>query len=155
MGIVLIVLSTYYCWARADDLLRRGIRITTDQKKEKVERDSLRRKIGREEESTKEFEDIVTALKQSGAQPNPELPKALAGLRQSTLASEEILKQRDLKAAEIEGATDEAQLAQIELRLVRWLGAAGILIGLHLSAYGFINWRRIQLIQDELLRKQR
>ena len=155
MGIVLIVASTYYCWARADDLLRRAIRITTDQKKERIERDSLRKKIELEDKFTKDLQASITALKESGAQLNPELPKALAELQRSALASEEILKQRDLKGAEIEGATEEAQFAQMQLKLVRWIGAAGIIIGIHLSAYGFVNWRKIQIIQDELLRKQR
>ncbi|MEA3189088.1 MAG: hypothetical protein QOD99_2918 [Chthoniobacter sp.] len=64
-------------------------------------------------------------------------------------------KQISLNVKTIESRRREIDFLANERFLVRWVTAAGILLGIWLSVYGFRNWRTLQLHQDKMLLAQK
>lgn len=159
-GLLFIAVSLYAIRTGSDSIQRKLIWLERDEAIHNAERDAIQ-----PGDQNGALAAALEKLKPPGEkasieekQAYVEQAEAQAAEVQARISSvqEEGQKWREAfyRSANMIATQKEIILSAKQLQTIRWVGAGFIAIGSALAYYGFFNWRRIQLLQDEQLRQQ-
>jgi hypothetical protein len=142
-GVVVIVLFIWQASTLKDEYAAKDIEFSAASKRFDIEKKPL-------EEALKKAREDTEAIKKDIAAGNPS-PEKIKALELKTAESGRLVHEQQLRGIEFAATSSQLHLI-MEHRIELLWEALFVLFGAGtLAVYGFKNWRRLQLKQDELL----
>jgi hypothetical protein len=151
-GLILVIFSVYTWALKADALFKERLTIELANKQDsiRIHRDEM--SIGSLERWEENLLHPKTEeeVRKEGKIPIPASPKEFGAELDHV---RELVTQTELLHAEVENTVHRMELNRTEFLWLGLLCSMGITVGIALSGYGFIEWRRLQAQQDAALNR--
>jgi Tfp pilus assembly protein PilX len=144
-GVILIVLSVSATWLRIGSLARKNVFMSSAERNVDAAKNLA-------EALLKANEQNVRALSRVDEKARP--PEQEFKFTQDTIALLDRTYTLQKEETQMLIEVKEAFIVRNEAIFVGWVSVLGLVSGAVLGVYGFVNWRKLQLIQDRLLSKQ-
>lgn len=164
-GLLIIILSVYAIWTSNDSLQRKLIWLTRDASIYAAEMETLEpvgKGIDNADKTSEELKPPGEGASIEEKQLYIEKTKEQIKQRTDQIAilKTQISKVRQqgeewrkafYRIVDMNATMEEIVLSAKQLRTIKWAGGTFVAIGSILASYGFVNWRRIQRLQDQQL----